>query len=137
VDSYLNIGRVGVGLNRNNHECITILKKEKISMKKYTKIVLVVSLVIIGIIATTGIAYAAPPEKANGFICPVLGGKAGMNGNSSKIEPIAGGYYTVAGPDVMVPAHATNEGFPTVEGSFLTPGEVGYTAIWNHANAPD
>jgi hypothetical protein len=34
------------------------------------------------------------------------------------------------------PARATNSGFPSVEGSFGTPGDEGYTAIWNYDNAP-
>ena len=82
-------------------------------------------------------ARAAPAEKADGFICPVLGGQAGMHGNSHAIVGIAGGYYTVPGPDVSVPAHATNKGWPGTAGSFYIPGEVGYSAIWNNANAPN
>jgi hypothetical protein len=29
-----------------------------------------------------------------------------------------------------------NEGWPGTAGSFLIPGEVGYSAIWDYANAP-
>jgi hypothetical protein len=80
--------------------------------------------------------FAESVEKVDGFVCPVLGGKAGMNGKSGKIQGIAGGYYTVVGPDVSVPEHATNDGFPSVADSFNVPGEEGYTAIWNYDNHP-
>lgn len=105
-------------------------------MKKAMMILVILSLVVVGIMGSGVIASAAPTEKTEGFICPVLGGKAGMHGMSQKIFPIAGGYFTVAGPDVMVPAHATNEGWPGLAGSYLMPGDVGYTAIWNYDNAP-
>ena len=67
------------------------------------------------------------------FVCPHLGGNAGENGNSPKISPIYGG-YTIAGPDVSVPAHATNWGSPKIEHGI--PVDVGYTAIWNRAKEP-
>jgi hypothetical protein len=74
----------------------------------------------------------------DGFVCPVLGGQAGKNGNTDgehwPIFPIYGGDYSVRGGDVSVPDHATNSGFPTTDHG--SPGETGYTAIWNNNNAP-
>lgn len=77
-------------------------------------------------------------EKVDGFVCPVI--KTSAVTNSPKGMPIGttqGGetvYYTIGGPDVAVPEGATNEGFPG-DGNFLTPGDIGYTAIWDRANA--
>jgi hypothetical protein len=83
-----------------------------------------------------GSVRADPVQKTDGFVCPVLGGKAGQNGMHNGITPIAGGYYTHGGPDVSVPTQVPNEGWPGTAGSFLIPGEVGYSAIWDYANAP-
>jgi hypothetical protein len=69
----------------------------------------------------------------DGFVDPHLGGQAGEHGNSPKISPILCG-YTIGIPDVSVPEHATNFGFPSIPHG--TPGDVGYTAIWNYANEP-
>jgi len=44
---------------------------------------------------------------------------------------IGGGDYTVAGPDVSVPSHATNQdGEGTPGGEHASPGDTDYTAIW-------
>ncbi len=94
-------------------------------------------LVLTGILyaLTVTAAFAGPPVKGDGFVCPVLGGQAGEeHGNSdpANIVEIGGGDYTVPGPDVFVPTHATNrEGAGTPGGDHASPGEVGYTAIWN------
>lgn len=50
--------------------------------------------------ATTGVASAAPPETADGFICPVLGGQAGANGAADVFVTIGGGDQTILGPTV-------------------------------------
>lgn len=76
---------------------------------------------------------AAAPEKTSGFICPVLGGDAGENGNSDKqpFVTIAGGDTTVIGPNVYVPTHSTNQdgsGSPGEE--HASPGDKGYSPIW-------
>jgi hypothetical protein len=107
-----------------------------IEMNMFIRVAIVCSIVIVGLLGTSAMAFAAPSEKSDGFVCPVLGGKAGTNGNSGKIAPIAGGYYTIVGPDVTVPDHAMNDGFPSVPDSFLVPGDPGYSAIWNYDNAP-
>jgi hypothetical protein len=78
--------------------------------------------------------FAAPPPRESGFICPVLGGQAGENGNSDK-QPFVippGGFTTVIGPDVTVPEHATNlNGDGSPGGPFASPGEADYSPIWN------
>jgi hypothetical protein len=104
-------------------------------MKKKTISIMFMSVILASLFVVP--VLADPPEKVDGFVCPVLGGKAGMDGKSQKIEAIAGGYYTVAGPEVIVPEHATNDGFPSVADSFNVPSEEGYTEIWNYENAPE
>ena len=84
-------------------------------------------------LATAGAAAAAPPDPAeNAFVCPVLGGQAGQHGEANGISPLPTGAYTVGGPDVVVPLHATNdEGAGSPAGPQAAPGDVGYTAIWS------
>jgi hypothetical protein len=77
---------------------------------------------------------AEAPEKTDGFVCPVLGGKGGQNafakGNGKFIQ-IAGGDYSVVGPTLHVPVHATNQnGAGSPGGSHASPGDSDYTAIW-------
>ena len=95
-------------------------------------------LVLTGILTTLSItaAFAGPPDKGDGFVCPVLGGQAGEeHGNSDPANIVAlgdTGDYTIPGPDVFVPTHATNdEGAGTPAGDHDSPGDDGYTAIWN------
>jgi hypothetical protein len=91
-------------------------------------------LVVVLSLFTVSAAFADAPEKSDGFVCPVLGGKAGEpHGNSSpqKIFQLPGGDYTLIGPDVNVPVHATNDdGDGTPGGAHASPGDPGYTAIW-------
>jgi len=52
--------------------------------------------------------------------------------NSPKGAAIAGGHYTIVGPDVAVPLHATNgDGAGSPGGSHSQPGDTDYTAIWS------
>jgi hypothetical protein len=94
---------------------------------------LLISLFAIG----GGSVSAAPVEKVDGFVCPVLGGKAGQNQNTDNPNnpfiPIAGG-WSIAGPNVDVPEQATNWGWPG--GAHGKPKDPGYTAIWDLANFP-
>jgi len=99
-------------------------------------IVIALALCLVAFSVAVGSASAAPVEKIDGFVCPVLGGQAGLHGMHIGVTPIAGGYFTHGGPDVSVPAQVANQGWPSVEGSFLTPSEAGYGAIWDRANAP-
>ena len=70
-------------------------------------------------------------QSEAGFVCPVIttanvlhSPKAGSLG----VE----GFYTIGGPDVMVPVHATNgDGAGSPGGPFSQPGDTNYTAIWS------
>lgn len=82
-------------------------------------------------VGATGFAAAAPPDTTTGFVCPVLGGNAGANA-AGPIVQIGGGDFSVIGPDVTVPIHATNDngaGDPT-SANHASPGDTDYTAIW-------
>ena len=96
---------------------------------------------LIGLIALSSIsiAVAERPVKVDAFVCPVLGGNAGMHGNSSVLTNISDGnppFYTVVGPNVSVPKHATNR-LPNGNagqvhiGPHAAPGDKNYTAIWS------
>jgi hypothetical protein len=67
----------------------------------------------------------------DGFVCPVITTENVLhatNGGELGIE----GFYTVGGPDVAVPVHATNgAGSGSPGGPFSQPGDTDYTAIWS------
>jgi len=73
---------------------------------------------------------AAGVDTVDGFVCPVIttenvlhSAKGGTLGEE--------GFYTVGGPDVTVPVHATNgDGTGHPGGPFSQPGNTDYTAIW-------
>jgi len=70
-------------------------------------------------------------ERVAGFVCPVLTTDAVLN--SPKGMPLGiPGFYTIGGPDVSVPIHATNGAGNgnNPGGPFSQPGETDYTAIW-------
>jgi hypothetical protein len=102
--------------------------------------------IVAGVVAA---AFAGPGAAAASadFVCPVLGAnetngaqglaKAQANGNKN-LAQIGGGDWSVIGPDVgggSVPDQATNtlpDGSPgTPGGAHASPGDPGYTAIWN------
>ena len=107
-----------------------------------------ISALIFGGLLATG-AYAAPITlndaqldgvaaggmyKVDGFVCPVITTDGVLH--SPNGAPLGDtGHYTIGGPDVSVPAHATNTldngeyGVPP--GPHAAPGDTGYTAIWN------
>jgi hypothetical protein len=65
------------------------------------------------------------------FVCPILpiSGKAAENG---KFTQLPNGDYTIIGPNVSVPDHATNQdGTGSPEGAHAGPGDDGYSPIWN------
>jgi hypothetical protein len=69
-------------------------------------------------------------ETVDGFVCPVITTDAVLN--SVKGMAIGEGHYTIIGPDVMVPIHATNgDGTGTPGGPHSQPGDTDYTAIWS------
>jgi len=101
-------------------------------MSKLIRIALV--LTALSALTATSAFAAGPGGDSSGFVCPVLGGQAGdLHGQSSPdpLVPISGGDYTVGGPDVNVPKHATNgDGIGDPMGLHSSPGDTDYTAIW-------
>jgi hypothetical protein len=96
------------------------------------------SLLLAGLLAAmvAPAAFAAgPPEKLDSsFVCPVLGGKAGLNAPEDGPITALGdtGDYTVGGPSVSVPVFATNDGGAgQPAGDHASPGDTTYTAIWS------
>ena len=82
-------------------------------------------------------AHAAPVSlsldqmdtvSGGAFVCPVISTDAVLNAtNGVQIN----GAYSVAGPTISVPVHATNgDGTGSPGGSFSSPGDTDYTAIW-------
>lgn len=67
--------------------------------------------------------------KVDGFVCPVISTDAVLN--SPNGAAIGGGDYSIIGPDVSIPVHATNRnGLGTPGGNHASPGDTDYTAIW-------
>jgi hypothetical protein len=65
------------------------------------------------------------------FVCPVIKTAAVMNAKNSIV---INGAYSILGPTVGggVQAHATNDGGAgSPGGTFASPGDTSYTAIWN------
>jgi hypothetical protein len=103
-------------------------------MKKITMAVVTSFLVASG-------AYASEPVllseaqmdsvTAAQFVCPVFNADA-VGANNPNAVPIAGGDYTILGPTVAVPTHATNSnGTGSPGGDHSSPGSPDYTPIWN------
>lgn len=68
-------------------------------------------------------------DSVDGFVCPVITTENVLH--SPKAMPIGEGHYTIGGPDVSVPLHATNgDGAGTPPGPHSQPGDTDYTAIW-------
>jgi hypothetical protein len=68
-------------------------------------------------------------ERVGGFVCPVITTDAVLN--SPNGAAIGEGHYTIVGPNVSVPEHATNgNGTGTPPGPHAQPGDTDYTAIW-------
>lgn len=71
--------------------------------------------------------------RVDGFVCPVISTAAVFRDGAGPGGPLGiEGYYTIAGPDVMVPLHATNGAGDGSNpgGPFNAPGDISYTAIW-------
>ncbi|MFH1256631.1 MAG: hypothetical protein V1494_05050 [Candidatus Diapherotrites archaeon] len=79
------------------------------------------------------VSAAAAVEKTGGFVCPVISTSAVLN--SPKGAALGDtGDYTIGGPNVMVPVHATNgDGTGVPAGPHSGPGDTDYTAIWARA----
>lgn len=80
---------------------------------------------------TAGVA-----PSPTGFVCPVIETDNVLHSpKSGTLGPIDGDdgqvYYTIGGPDVPVPMHATNDdGAGSPGGPYTAPGNPVYTAIW-------
>jgi hypothetical protein len=110
-----------------------------------TTLKLASAVVIVGLLASG--AYAEPVTLsqaqldsvvAGSFVCPVLTTDAPFNNPANPADrfiAIGDGHYSIVGPDVMVPTHATNTlddgSSGTPPGPHAAPGDRGYTAIWN------
>lgn len=93
------------------------------------KLKIIAAGIVLTAFGVPALAFAAPPEKTDGFVCPVIKTSAVMN--SPRGMEIGGGHYTIIGPNVHVPVHATNaDGTGTPAGPHSMPGDTDYTAIW-------
>jgi hypothetical protein len=96
-------------------------------MKSITLFAIFVAALIVG----SGSALAAPVEKTDGFVCPVFNENSAAGMKNPNAVPIGEGHYTIIGPDVSVPLHATNgDGAGTPPGPHSEPGDTDYTAVW-------
>jgi hypothetical protein len=85
-------------------------------------------------LATPGQTGSSPSfssaQTSTGFVCPVISTDQVLN--SPKGGTLAGGDYTIGGPDVSVPTHATNgDGTGSPQGTHSSPGDTNYSAIWS------
>ena len=93
---------------------------------------LYLSIAIISMFSFALVAGAAPVEKVEGFVCPVFNSNSAVGEHNPNAVPIANGDYTILGPTVNVPMHATNgNGVGSPGGPHSSPGDSDYTAIWN------
>jgi hypothetical protein len=66
------------------------------------------------------------------FVCPVLKVPAHAADNSPKIDPLpTEGEYTIGGPTLNVPDQATNRNGTGSPADHASPGDPGYSPIWN------
>jgi len=102
-------------------------------MRIFSKMLIAAVVLLTAGLVTAVAEDGGKPVTTDGFVCPVLGGQAGEHGNTeaTPIVGIANGDYTVGGPDVTVPVHATNDdGAGSPGGDHASPGDPSYTAIW-------
>jgi len=68
-------------------------------------------------------------DRVDGFVCPVITTANVLNSPNGIM--IAGGDYSILGPNVSIPLHATNAGGAgSPGGAHASPGDSNYTAIW-------
>ena len=73
-------------------------------------------------------------EKVDGFVCPVISTRGVLN-SPKGIE--INGAYSIKGPEVSVPARATNDGGAgRPGGDHASPGDTTYTAVWGFRPPP-
>ncbi len=89
------------------------------------------SLFALTLVLSTFIVAAEPVEKTEGFVCPVFNSNSAVGAHNPNAVEIGEGDYSVIGPDVSVPLHATNgDGDGTPPGEHSAPGDNDYTAVW-------
>jgi hypothetical protein len=72
---------------------------------------------------------AGAQQTSDGFVCPVISTDAVLN--SPRGGTLSEGDYTIGGPDVTVPTHATNgDGSGRPDGPHSSPGDTDYSAVW-------
>ncbi|MBI2045205.1 hypothetical protein HYT23_04055 [Candidatus Pacearchaeota archaeon] len=110
---------------KNGTNIFCFFKCKEVKMRKFLLSLFVVSFAVLGLVG------ASAPEKTDAFICPVFNsGAVGMHNPNA--VPIADGDYTILGPYVVVPVHATNgNGAGNPGGIHSGPGDTDYTPIWN------
>jgi hypothetical protein len=98
--------------------------------EEFMKKIIISAAAVFSFIAFANSAYAAAPDIADGFVCPVI--KTDSVLNSPKGGALGDtGDYTIGGPDVSVPIHATNDnGAGVPAGPHASPGDSNYSAIW-------
>ena len=97
-------------------------------MKKILFFVLAASLLLLLLSVAV---YAAPMEKTDGFVCPVFNSNSAVGDKNPNAVMIGEGDYTIPGPNVSVPRHATNgDGEGTPPGWHARPGDANYSAVW-------
>jgi hypothetical protein len=66
------------------------------------------------------------------FVCPVLPISEQAAQHGQRFQQLPNGDYTIIGPNVSVPDHATNQdGAGSPGGAHASPGDPGYSPIWN------
>ena len=85
----------------------------------------------LAIMLSAAFVIAMPVEKTDGFVCPVFNDNSKVGEHNPNAVEIGNGDYTIIGPEVSVPLHATNgDGAGTPGGSHSSPGDTDYTAVW-------
>lgn len=103
-----------------------------IEMKKLVSFALVV---LVGMIAAPAVVGATHPgvERVDGFVCPVFNDNSQVGLHNPNAVEIGGGDYSIIGPNVSIPAGATNQdGAGIPGGTHASPGDSDYTAIWGN-----
>lgn len=86
---------------------------------------------VLGVMALPSFSLAEGVDRVDGFVCPVFNQNSAVGAHNPNAVQIGGGDYTIIGPDVSVPAHATNQdGAGTPPGAHASPGDAGYSALW-------
>ena len=90
---------------------------------------------LLGVGLATLIAGPGAGVARADFVCPVLpiSEQGAANNQAPAFQQIGSGDYSIIGPTVSVPTHATNldgAGDPN-SAAHADPGDAGYSPIWN------